>query len=330
MAAGRDDTATGISCTVKGGMANFAAFVMRRPWNAALVAAIFSLLSIMLPLFSQVSGAVVGLVTLRLGAVQGFLVMGGAALCTTVIALIARLGSNMTTAAFFAAILLVTWLPTWALALVLRQSRSLAATLGVAGLFGAIVVIAIHVTVGDASDWWHQLLSQTLQPLLQETGTAINGDQVERIITAMSEAMTGLLGAACVLTIMTSLFLARWWQAILYNPGGFKQEVQALHIDWRASAFLAAAMALLILSSTDSTSLGGDLLVVLLAFYMLPGLALVHWIVTATGSHGIWLVVLYGLMFFLPPQVMVVLAALGFTDSWMDLRRRLKIGKGPR
>ena len=67
-----------------------------------------------------------------------------------------------------------------------------------------------------------------------------------------------------------------------------------------------------------------NLLLIVVAMYSLHGLSLAHALVNATKIHHGWLVGIYILMLFFLLQVMVVLSALGFADSWADFRARIR------
>src|SRR5690625_6353500 len=43
--------------------------------------------------------------------------------------------------------------------------------------------------------------------------------------------VTGLLANVTSFTGVLGLMLGRWWQALLYNPGGFKQEFNGLRLN---------------------------------------------------------------------------------------------------
>ena len=58
---------------------------------------------------------------------------------------------------------------------------------------------------------------------------------------SIGAATTHAVVAAEALTILSALFIARWWQAMLYNPGGFQQEFhipslppQTVHLEAKA------------------------------------------------------------------------------------------------
>jgi hypothetical protein len=125
-----------------------------------------------------------------------------------------------------------------------------------------------------------------------------------------------------VFSAVLGLLLARWWQSMLFNPGGFRAEFHALQLG-KPLALGALVLALVSLLLADGIgALARDLVMVVLLLYMLQGLAIAHALVAARGASVWWLVAIYGLLAIALPQVIMVLAVAGLMDTWMNLRRR--------
>lgn len=307
-------------------MHGFLSFIMRRRLNAVLVAAAFGILSLLVAPLSLVSGATLALVALRLGIGEGVKVMLGAVLALAAIAFVARGGEWSGPLQVLLLGLSLGWLPVLVLSWILRQTRSMASALVVAAVIAIAAVVAIHLAVGDASAWWRNLLELTVAEAQRDAvHLPISEADLERALDALAQAMTGLLGAGLLLSLVATLFLARWWQALLYNPGGFRKEFYDLRLDKRVGIVLLLVVGLMLVLKGFWGQLAGDLLVVLLALYSVVGLSLLHGVVAATGSHVGWLFAVYLLLGFLLPQMMILLAAAGFTDSWVNVRERVRI-----
>lgn len=298
-------------------MYTLASYIMRGRYHAALMAAVSALLSLLLPPLSYLSGAGIGLVTLRHGAREGVLVTLVASIALGVLGLVWV--SNPFPALAF---LLIIGLPLCLLGAVLRATVSLGYTLMVATLLGVVLVIGLHLAIPDLIGAWSGLLDLLLRPALTELGT-LTAVQQEALIGQLAQAMTALLGAGMVLSSMLSLFIARWWQAKLYNPGGFKQEFHGLRLNRYMAFPTLAILGLASLAQGELDQIATELLVVILVLYMVQGLALVHRLADRFGAHLAWLVALYGMMLVAPPEVGMVLAAAGFADTWVNFRARL-------
>jgi uncharacterized protein YybS (DUF2232 family) len=136
--------------------------------------------------------------------------------------------------------------------------------------------------------------------------------------------MTGILAAALSLQLILSLLLARWWQSLLYNPGGFQREFHAFRLHRLTSIAGLLALALLLLPFLPMTNFFGYLGLLLFAVLFLQGLAVIHAILARAGARTAWLVGLYLLLLLLPPQTVLVLAVVGLLDISIDFRARFE------
>jgi len=76
---------------------------------------------------------------------------------------------------------------------------------------------------------------------------------------------------------------------------------------------------MLLLLGTLQVMAAVNLAVVLLAVFMLQGLAVAHALVKARHLSVLWLAGLYGVLMLIP-QVIVLVAAVGASDNWMNWR----------
>ncbi|MEO5703205.1 MAG: DUF2232 domain-containing protein [Gammaproteobacteria bacterium] len=299
-------------------MQAFAAYLMRGRFQAILVAALCAVLSLLLPPLSYLSGAAVGLVTLRKGPREGLLVMLGTGLVVSVLAF-AALGNPSPGIAY----LIVIGLPIWILGLVLRSTASLAFALVGATLMGALMVAGVHLFTADTWAWWRGILDVVVKPALEQSGTLTDAQQIDLLLAELSQILTGLLAAATVLSLVISLLIGRWWQGMLYNPGGFRQEFHGLHISRMLALPTLVVLAVALLSKGKIDQIATEFLVVLLVLYMIQGLALAHRMAARFDAHVAWLIALYGLLLVALPKVGLILAAAGFADTWLNFRTPL-------
>jgi hypothetical protein len=130
-----------------------------------------------------------------------------------------------------------------------------------------------------------------------------------------------MLAAGVFLQLIFSLLMARWWQSLVYNPGGFRTEFHDLRLH-RLLGVLGVPALVLMLVSGDVPPLLGYLSVLLLAILFIQGLAVMHGILGMAGAGVIWLVGLYLMLVLVPPPAVTVLATLGLLDIWIDFRSR--------
>ncbi len=298
-------------------MLSIARYIMRGRMQAILVAAVAALLSLLLPPLNYISSAVVGLVTLRKGWSEGLITIVGAGVVMALFAGVSPadpVQADMVAAAI--------WLPVWILALVLRYTVSLSAAVGGAGIIGTLIVLGTYLSLADPAQSWRNVMQRLIDLAKQQNEPAV-ADNLGQILMHAATHMTGMLVAALMLGLTLSLFLARWWQAGLYNPGGFRQEFHGLRLGQHFALLTAAALLLSSVGSGWPAQVASNVLIVLVAIYLIHGMGLVHGIVALKKIHVGWLITVYALTFILP-QSTLLLAAGAFADSWLDIRGRIR------
>jgi Predicted membrane protein (DUF2232) len=294
-----------------------ARYIMRGRLQAILVAAAAAMLSLLLPPLNYISSAVVALVTLRKGWRDGLIIIAGAAAAMAAFASLTPL--DPVHAVLLAGVI---WLPVWMLSLVLRQTVSLSVTVSVAALVGCVIVVGVYLGINDPAQTWRDIMDRLVEQAQQQSEQAA-ADAFGKVLTSLAPYMTGMLAAALVLGLILSVFLARWWQALLYNPGGFGREFHGLRMGRNFALVALGTLAVNMAASGWLEEVAGNAMIVIVAAYLLHGLGLVHGIVAAKGIHVGWLIALYAVTLILP-QSSLLLAAAAFVDSWMDIRARIK------
>lgn len=280
-------------------MLALARFVMASRARAGLVAAAGNLLPLISP-------ATVALVALRKGWREGLLVALWAAL-----PLVALFQAGGMTPVLVAASLL-TLAVVMVAALMLRATASwqfaLLALVGSSAAFALVLGWLLSAEVAAFGAGLGKLFAQ-----LQAAG---RGPGWEPDTTAV----LGLLAWVMAASGLGSLLLGRWWQALLYNPGGLGRELRGLRLSAPAALGLMAGLVACQLGPVAYLAWGNLLGLPL----FVNGVALVHHLVAASprvGTH--WLAVFYvGLVLLFGP-LGALLTGVGFLDSLMDLRARL-------
>lgn len=299
-------------------MQSLASFTMRGRSQATLVAAVSAMLSLIVPLVGLISSAAIALVTLRKGADEGLVVGAFAGFAGGLLAFTA-LGSPLPAVGF----VLMLWLPVWVLGLVLRQTRSLALTVQVAALFGLLVVAGIRLFAADPATYWVELLEPVRRSLVGSS--VIDATVSERLVVQAARWMTGAFAATFCFQLLLALLIGRWWQALLYNPGGFGAEFRALRMRSEV-AYSALGLAAVVLLS-DGAMWATELLLLLAPLFFLQGVAIVHNLAHAYSAHRGWLIGFYGLLLLVMPYAEILVAGFGFLDNWVDLRTRVAARK---
>ena len=282
-------------------MKPIAAFIMQGRWQPVLFIAATTLL----PLLAWLGGAALALVTLRRGPVDGALTLTGAAIVLG--ALFGAMGANPMVSVLG---LLEYWVPVFLLALVLRATVSLPLTVIAGTGMAAVALLVWHAAVADPVAFWQGSLEGLL-----------DGEQGTEFMESVLPVLSGFWLLGLWSLTMLSLLVARWWQAVLYNPGGFQQEFHGLRLDWR----LAMGALLIMLAATfTGPGLVYDLSLLVSAMFTLQALAVAHALRVANGWHWAMMVPVYGFL----PFLVKLYALLGIADTWFDLRGRFVAGRG--
>jgi hypothetical protein len=297
-------------------MMRLAAYIVRGPNQATLAVVLFALLSLFLPLVGLLSSSSVALVALRQGMAQSgrVVVAAAAVLCLAGMALTGALWAPLLYGALM-------WLPVWAVALLLRSTRQIGWALEFAALLGLLGVSAIYATVADPSAMWAERFRALLIPLAQRAGSAETG-QIEQLGDWFSAYLTGIVAAGSVSSVIVSLILARWWQASLFNPGGFAHEFTQMRLH-KGTHYLGLICVLLAFTGSAAASeYFWNMSIVLVVLFVVLGFSIVHRLFASKANKRFWLAGLYVLAM-LVPQTLLPVALLGITDAWVNWRERL-------
>ncbi|HPE72533.1 MAG TPA: DUF2232 domain-containing protein [Candidatus Competibacter sp.] len=297
-------------------MKSIAVFVMRGRSAAVLIAASTAVLFWLFPPLLIVSGAVVALVTLRRGAAEGALlaVLAGSS-AGALAGLLLGLGAMWP----MVSVLLACWTPLWILAWLLRATVSLSVTLRAVALLGLLGVGGFYLVLGDPAVWWSQTLDGLRQGLtMLPSGERATLEQLLDLLRSWAPLLPGQVVSAALLFVLAGLLLGRWWQALLFNPGGFRPEFHQLRLG-RPLALLALALfGAAVLSGWPALS---NLVLVLGTLYSVQGIAVAHALVFKLRLSPAWLLLLY---LFLVPLLSQLVMALGIADAWADFRTRVR------
>jgi hypothetical protein len=209
--------------------------------------------------------------------------------------------------------------PPLVLANVLRRSGSLSLCLQLAVLGGFAMLVILHATLGDPTQYWTPVLRQLVEEM-QRRGLSLGPDDTQ-VVDALARSMWGSVTVLTLLLGMCAVFLARWWQGLDAQPGRFGAEFRALRL-----GRVLGVVALLGVGASFLTDrpLVDDLARFIIAALALVGLATAHRIRLERGANTMWLWAMYVLLVFVSPVAVPAMAGVGFVDNW------LRSGAAPR
>ena len=275
-----------------------AEFIMRGRMQACVVGVFGSLLPF-------VSVSTIGLVTLRKGAAEGFIV--------SLWVILPLLLSYMFSASspFMAVVSGVALINMALVANAHRVTADWNFSLGIATLSGVVLVcLAALLFQAEMNDFVNEL-EEMLATASQQSG--------QTMLVLTRNGFLAFVAWVVIFNTVIGLVLSRWWQALLYNPGGFQEEFHMLRLSPKLSLVCLSIF-------IAGLALGGNYQLWLrLAStpLLIGGLAIVHYVVQHK-SFSLWVLVgMYLGLFLFGPLLMVLLGALGAADSVMNFRTRL-------
>lgn len=215
--------------------------------------------------------------------------------------------------------ILMVLLGTLALAAQLRSSESWSRVLLVSIALGLVYGVVLGVVFQEPITALAQQLEKLLPQLLGGFYLKLPVEEQARLAALIAPVLTGLIAALLQAVSVLALILGRYWQAVLYNPGGFGREFRAIKIPLWPALMLLACM-LIGPNFGPQVAMLTPLCSVPLVF---AGLALMHGLVVRGTLGRFWLVGLYVTLLLFMQLIYPLLVVLAIVDSLIDFRGRL-------
>jgi hypothetical protein len=255
------------------------------------------------------SPSTIGLVTLKKGSLEGSLVALWALLPVLV-------GWFVSDTEAYTANRLLTLVSSAALVIMVIGAQVLRVT--ISWQWALIAVISASVVAIIGLNLLFPIGVEALVPIIMALMSGGDTEAGNDIVEQQSLVL-GLLTWGLVTTSVISLIVSRWWQSLVYNPGGFREEFHGLRLDAGLARVLLGIGALGVIFSPEYA----------LWFRLLPipllvsGMALVHYSADALQLNASSVFIMYVGLFMFSPVFALLLVCLGFVDSHWDLRVRL-------
>ena len=174
------------------------------------------------------------------------------------------------------------------------------------------------IAVGAVFEIFLRVQPAVLALLFEQMDLYLQANNLDGVsIEDLRQLMTTLIAAGYMVMSVALLMLGRQMQAMLVNPGGFRQEFHGFRLSQPVAMALVGVIVLINLLEALPTAW---------VFYAawplaLAGLALAHGLVGRRRASALWLVAMYLLLVF--PAMMYLLVLAAVIDSWYDFRARL-------
>ncbi len=281
-------------------MRGLASFIMRSRARALMIA----VPSAGTAIFFWVGAAAIALVTLRKGIYEGGLVCLWSLLPA---ALLAWLMNPLP---------LMIVLCTFAMAALLRSLTSWPSALLCASVAGALFATLLLFGLTDYMQEFLRQYTQIFAQLEKELASQNSGGASLLPQLGLSQ-MAGMFGIYVALFSVLSVVIGRYWQALLYNPGGFRQEFHALRMPVQLVVPLVVLAGLCLLSAEYQIWAW-----IFLVPLLISGIALVHGLAGRKKVSGVALAVFYIALILINPVKLLLCVAAVF-DSFMNFRARV-------
>mgnify|MGYP001375168181 FL=1 len=161
-----------------------------------------------------------------------------------------------------------------------------------------------------------EVLVQRLIEVFEEASrqTNIESLKIEKSSIAVFTTWT------IVLNTFLGVAIARWWQSIIFNPGGFKKEFQGIRLNRK---LLILIFSILVLSSAIFNQYSNWAYLSIFPL-VVGGLSLFHWLVNEKNLGKVPIIFTYVFMVLFTPFVILILALLGTVDCFYNVRQRLR------
>lgn len=283
--------------------------------------------STFIPVIGIVGILIAALVTLRKGVAEGAIFTLAATLPYAI--------SFYVTGGHGAVVPLVVWaavgvavfsnILTWVFAVMLLRNTSWSVILQIAALVGVLVISVVHLVYPDVASWWGVQLQAYYEQASAMTGMLKppvgSPDTQLEAINVTKQYATGMMVAAVLFNAVLQLIAARWWQAIVFEPGILRKELHGIRLSQLAGGLFALSMVL----SYMGNGVVLDIMPVLYMLFGAAGLSLAHYLfgLMISPTRWFWLCVFYITLIFSMPMSMVFVAMFALLDIWLDVRKRV-------
>lgn len=301
----------------------FTDFILQSRLNALGTA----FLCAFIPIIGSISILIALLVTLCKGTFEGALVVLAATLPYLLSGYVVPVGASETQLfSLSIAVVVASNFLAWVFAVLIRRYGNWSFTLEIAVLTGVLIIGSIHILYPDIQSWWETHLNTYLDKTVAimnnvEATDALSTEVRAQMIAATKSYATGLVTASLLFNALLQLVLSRWWQAVMFNPGGLRKELTQIRLSYIIGVLFIAGIA----GSYWGNATVLDIMPVFYAIFCLAGLSLVHSLLSEVKGSWLWLILIYLGSIWLIHISIAILSMLALLDVWMDFRKRIQL-----
>jgi len=290
---------------------------------AAAITAAIALLGILAFDISVIFGLLITPITLMLSAgVLAFVVLRHReqpAMTTAAIALVITIAVSVVLVKDVKLILVFTvicWLSALLVASVLRGTVSLKIAVLSTVPLAIIVGLIAQIYKAEIVHYWQYSLRKSLSSLSEAELEQLGDERLTLMLDLMPKLLAESVTSWAFFIVLCGVFIARFWQAQLFNQGGFQKEFHSLRLGKEAVAVFAVAF---VLAQLFTGAFWASIASALMFVFFIQGLSVVHCLTRQRGLSTGWLTGMYAILW-LPPT-MFALSVLGIADNFFQIRK---------
>lgn len=272
-------------------------------------------------LSSLIMSILVALLTLSKGAKKGALLLLWLVLPVVAIIFIRQLNLTLFSPARIELMLFFQVLIVWFLACLLRQYRSWKMLLEVCVVLGLIVIAVAHMVFGGEQIFkiWQALWGMKIQFMVQQMNLPLPKNEISLMRDTLASIASGVFVYQFLFYIVAALMIGRYWQSMLFRPGGFVKEFRQTSFNY---IMLVVLLAVIVLGPLLKVGFALDVLFLFFLPFTFSGLSAVYFLLTQklkASQLTLLLLSLVGLVFM--AFSMVIITCVGIIDVFAHFRQ---------
>lgn len=287
-------------------------FLLAKDINAIVVAFLCALLSVFSIPIGFIAAIIVGLVTLQKGPKSGFWLLTWVALPTIALLVLRQVG--------LFDVLIVRCVVIWLLASLLYRYHTWRLVLEVMACVGVMLIGVLHFFVPHLHQWWTAELTTYIQQLITASHWKLAISPSD-FAARLAPIASGVVLFFFLGSVLLELFVARFWQSLIVDPGAFAKEF----IQIRMGSIIAILLSLLLVLVLFKIRVAEDAFPIAILPFFIAGLSILHCLVRQNKKLIFWLVLMYVALFFLPAFAVTAIALIAFIDTCRNFRKNNRI-----
>ncbi|HJL92688.1 MAG TPA: hypothetical protein QGF04_02770 [Woeseiaceae bacterium] len=215
---------------------------------------------------------------------------------------------------------LLTWVPAIILSIIFLKNYSITLTIQILSIITILLLAFFYFYTSDPNYFWSRTLTE-FSDILWSSGFEEQANSIQSQINIIAEQMTIIIAISLwslysfVLLLGSAIYKSSLKKEL--NSGSFVD----LNLGRSLAIFAAISSLCLFIFEVEWLK---NIAYLSFMFFWLQGLAIFHWLYINGLLPKFGLIALYVIMPFFNILLVMLLAVLGYTDAWFNLRSKIK------